>query len=134
MRRGSWRRRLGATRPGEPPPYEFEVSDDRDTLQAGDRVLLIIEDDVRFAEILLDRAHGMGFKGIVALDGETGLRLAKRFKPQAITWILNLPKIDGWAVLDQLKYDLSTTTYPGSYPFCRGRPAREASNKGHWPF
>jgi hypothetical protein len=50
-----------------------EVPDDRDAITAGDRVLLIVEDDVHFARILLDMAREKGFKGIVALRGDTAL-------------------------------------------------------------
>ena len=40
--------------------------DDRDTIQPGDRVLLIVENDLTFARFLLDLAHEHGFKALVA--------------------------------------------------------------------
>jgi HAMP domain-containing protein/CheY-like chemotaxis protein/GAF domain-containing protein len=89
-----------------------EVNDDRNDIQTGDKVLLIIEDDVDFARILLDMAREKGFKGVVALRGDTGLALARRFKPDAITLDITLPIIDGWTVLDRLKHDPKTRHIP----------------------
>ncbi|MBC7880254.1 MAG: response regulator, partial [Anaerolineae bacterium] len=81
------------------------ISDDRDDLKSGDRVVLIIEDDISFARILLDLAHAKGFKGIIALRSETGLTIAREVKPDAILLDIHLPDMDGWTVLDRLKHD-----------------------------
>ena len=89
-------------------PFE----DDRDDLQVGDRVLLVIEDDPSFARILRDSARARNFKVIVALEGDTGLALARKFKPAAITLDLRLPDTDGWTVLDRLKHDAATRHIP----------------------
>ena len=62
-------------------------------------MLLIIEDDVNFARILLDMAREQGFKGLVALRSNIGLAMAREFKPTAIMLDLNLPVMDGWTVL-----------------------------------
>lgn len=80
-----------------------DIPDDREELQPGDRVMLIIEDDSRFARILLDQVRDRGFKGIVALQGDTGLGLARMYKPDAIILDIELPVIDGWSVLERLK-------------------------------
>ena len=60
-------------------------ADDRDDIEPGDRVVLIIENDANFAKILLEMAREKGFKGLVALDGEAGLELAHAFEPDAIS-------------------------------------------------
>nr|MBA3532646.1 response regulator [Ardenticatenales bacterium] len=89
-----------------------EVPDDREHLSPDDRVLLIVEDDVNFARILLDKAREKGFKGVVASQGDTGLALARLLKPTAITLDIRLPVMDGWTVLDCLKHDLNTRHIP----------------------
>jgi len=91
-----------------------QVSDDREDIQTGDRVVLIIEDDAKFAVTLLDIARESGFKGVVALDANTALGLVKELDPDAITLDLKLPDMDGWAVLDFLKRDPETRHIPVS--------------------
>ncbi|MDX6694635.1 MAG: hypothetical protein QOF02_2238 [Blastocatellia bacterium] len=88
------------------------VKDDRSTIEVGERVVLIVEDDPAFANILLDLAHEKGFKGLVAMRGETALMLARKFKPDAITLDIKLPDRDGWTVLDRLKHDSQTSHIP----------------------
>ncbi len=93
-------------------PDPMIVPDDRDGRFAGDRVLLIIEDDSVFASILLDLARARGFKGLVAQRGDQGVAMARRFQPDAIILDLQLPDFDGWSVLDRLKRDLVTCDIP----------------------
>ncbi|BAY79106.1 multi-sensor hybrid histidine kinase (plasmid) [Nostoc linckia NIES-25] len=89
-----------------------EIPDDRLTIESGDRVLLIIEDDDKFARILLDMARQQGFKGIVALQSKQGLALAQQFEPNAIMMDIHMPEMDGWTVLDRLKHNPSTRHIP----------------------
>ncbi|RCJ25740.1 hypothetical protein A6S26_15510 [Nostoc sp. ATCC 43529] len=89
-----------------------EIQDDRLTIEPGDRVLLIIEDDDKFARILLDMARQQGFKGIVALQSKQGLALAQQFQPNAIMLDIHMPEMDGWTVLDRLKHNPSTRHIP----------------------
>jgi hypothetical protein len=88
------------------------VEDDRAAIEPEDRVLLIVEDDVSFARILLDRARGHGFKGIIATRGALVPALARRFRPHAITLDIRLPDTDGWTLLDRLKHDAETRHIP----------------------
>jgi CheY-like chemotaxis protein len=89
-----------------------EVPDDRDDVLAGDRIVLIVEDDAVFAHTVLDGARERGFKGLVALRGDAGLALAREFKPDAIVLDMNLPVMDGWTVLDHLKHHPATRHIP----------------------
>ncbi len=84
-------------------PQPMEIGDDRKTIEANDRTLLIIEDDEKFAGILLQAARTKGFKGIVTGLGKEGIDLAEKYLPTAITLDLNLPDLDGWVVLERLK-------------------------------
>ena len=91
---------------------EQSVEDDRAELGDGDRVLLIIEDDVRFAGLVRDLARGRGFKCLVATTGEEGLALAESCLPHGILLDIQLPGIDGWTVLDSLKASTKTRHIP----------------------
>jgi HAMP domain-containing protein/CheY-like chemotaxis protein len=88
------------------------VLDDRNEIEAGDRSVLIVEDDLPFARILLDLAREKGFKGIVATNGALALAMAQKYKPTAITLDIRLPDRDGWTVLDRLKHDPQTSHIP----------------------
>ncbi|HEY0681212.1 MAG TPA: response regulator [Steroidobacter sp.] len=81
------------------------TDDDRSNLVAGDRILLVIEDDRSFSAVLADFAREKGFKVIIERSAQEGLRAARRFKPSAITLDLLLKDSNGWAVLDRLKHD-----------------------------
>ncbi len=82
-----------------------EVEDDRIAITAGDKTVLIVEDDIIFAKILLENARESGFKGVVATSGDVGLLCAKEYRPDAIILDIKLPVINGWTVLDRIKHD-----------------------------
>jgi len=91
---------------------DLVVEDDRNNIKPGDPVLLIIEDDVTFARILVDMAHSNNLKAVVALRGATALSLAREFKPGAVTLDIALPDMVGWTILDRLKHDPATRHIP----------------------
>ncbi|HEX4122160.1 MAG TPA: HAMP domain-containing protein [Verrucomicrobiae bacterium] len=88
------------------------VHDDRDNIQTGDSVLLIVEDDPHYARVLLGLARDKGFKGLVAMRGSVALALAREFKPTAISLDIFLPDMLGWTVLSHLKQDPATRHIP----------------------
>ena len=90
-------------------PY---VLDDRDDIDEGDKVLLIIDDDPNFAKIIMDISRTKNFKVIVAETGETGLYLADYYIPTGIILDIGLPKIDGLEVLERLKSNKRTKNIP----------------------
>ncbi len=87
---------------------QVRVGGDHGNIQPGDRVVLIVEHDAKFANVLLEMAHDKGFKALVTSSGETALQLARECRPDAITLDLQLPDMYGWAVLDRLKHDPAT--------------------------
>lgn len=88
------------------------VEDDRNHITDKDKVLLIIEDDINFSNILLDMARNRGFKGIVAAQGDIGLKFAQSYLPDAIILDIQLPVMDGWSILGELKSSASTRHIP----------------------
>ncbi len=93
-------------RPVEPIP------DDRLDIQAGDAILLIVEDDPHYARILVDLARDKGFKALLAMRGDDALNLAKQYQPTAVSLDVFLPDMLGWNVLSQLKQNPLTRHIP----------------------
>ena len=88
------------------------VVDDRDEVKPNDAVVLIVEDDPRFASILLQLVRDSGFKGVVTGEGGAAPALARRFGPEAIMLDIGLPDMDGLALLDLLKRTPETRHIP----------------------
>ncbi|MGZ9043431.1 MAG: response regulator [Telluria sp.] len=86
--------------------------DDRSLVAPGDPSVLIIEDDERFAKVVLEFAREKNFKVIVTHQGDSALSLARDYLPSAILLDIDLPDIDGFTVLDRLKRDPSTRHIP----------------------
>jgi CheY-like chemotaxis protein len=86
--------------------------DDRDSIQEGDRVVLVVDNDLGFAGVLLDLARERGYKALTTAFGAAAIAMARERQPDAITLDICLPDIDGWYVLDRLKHDLATRHIP----------------------
>jgi len=88
------------------------VPDDRANLQAGDTILLIVEDDPHYARVLCDLSHDKGLKVLIAMSGAEALALTREFHPTAISLDVFLPDMLGWTVLNHLKQDPATRHIP----------------------
>jgi len=82
-----------------------ESNDDRHNITENDRVILIMEDDQAFADVLLGFIRERNYKGIVTYQGSVGLSFARHYKPDAIILDMKLPVMDGTEVLKHLKSD-----------------------------
>jgi HAMP domain-containing protein/signal transduction histidine kinase/CheY-like chemotaxis protein len=88
------------------------IEDDRGSISAGDKTVLIVENDATFARVLLETIRETGCKGIVASRGREALALAKEFVPSAVTLDIVLADMDGWRIIDGLRSDLATRHIP----------------------
>jgi CheY-like chemotaxis protein len=79
--------------------------DDRESIDAADHALLIVDNDRGFANFAREAASGAGFKAIVTASGAMALTLARDYNPRAILLDISLPDIDGWRVLRRFKHD-----------------------------
>src|SRR5688572_30962027 len=88
------------------------VADDRESIEEGDQTVLIVEDEVGYAKMLLESARKEGFKALVAQNGADAIALARKYQPNAVTLDVFLPDMLGWTVLNQLKHDPTTRHIP----------------------
>ncbi len=88
------------------------IADDRHKIEAGDTILLVVEDDPHYGRVLIDLARDKGFKVLVATTGADALELAKQYQPTAISLDIFLPDMLGWSVLSQLKQSPLTRHIP----------------------
>ncbi len=86
--------------------------DDRERIGGGDVAILIVEDDAAFARVLADIARRKGYRALIAADGRSALELARRYRPHGILLDVELPVLDGWDVIEQLKNDVATRHIP----------------------
>jgi signal transduction histidine kinase/CheY-like chemotaxis protein len=76
------------------------------------RTILVIEDDARFAEIVVGLASEMQFHATVASTADEALRIATTSPPKGIVLDMKLPDHSGLSVLDRLKRDPRTRHIP----------------------
>ena len=75
-------------------------------------LVLVVEDNMQAAELLVRQLHGGGYRTEVALSGIAALAKARELQPDAITLDILLPGLDGWDVLARLKHDEATRDIP----------------------
>ncbi|HEY1024233.1 MAG TPA: HAMP domain-containing protein [Sphingobacteriaceae bacterium] len=88
------------------------VEDDRHHIMAGDKAVLVIEDDVRFTKIMIDKLHDFDLKAVVAVTYVDIFDSIQSYNPIAITLDVKLPESNGWKVLKLLKSDLKYRHIP----------------------
>ncbi|MGE5518280.1 MAG: HAMP domain-containing protein, partial [Candidatus Dadabacteria bacterium] len=89
-----------------------EVGDDRNNIMPDDKVVLIVEDDLRFAKIMIEKAHELDLKAVVATSFGEVFDLNNKFNPIAVTLDVKLPDASGWRILDLFKNDINYRHIP----------------------
>ncbi|HXX12287.1 MAG TPA: GAF domain-containing protein, partial [Burkholderiales bacterium] len=74
--------------------------------------VLVIDDEAVVRELMQRFLSKEGFRVLTASDGETGVRLAREERPDAITLDVMMPDTDGWTVLSALKADRELADIP----------------------
>ncbi len=74
--------------------------------------ILLVEDDPSSQEVLTRRLERKGFEVMQAMDGTSAVRLARERSPDLILMDLNMPVLDGWGAIQQIKEDDLTHTIP----------------------
>src|ERR1051325_8032842 len=89
---------------------------------------LVIDDPPEIRMIIDETLNMFGFSTLMAEDGETGISLAKEHLPQLIICDVNMPKLDGFATLAQLREDERTAGIP--FMFLSGAVERPNVRRG----
>ena len=76
------------------------------------KTILFVEDEPTLQKLVGRFLEKENYQVISALNGETGLKLSKKMKPDLILLDLILPKKDGFEVLEELKKDEETKNIP----------------------
>ncbi len=75
-------------------------------------VVVIVEDDKNFADILNDYSREHGYKSIIVNEGTNAVEIVKQNMPDAVILDIMLPGKDGWQILKELKNDEATAHIP----------------------
>ena len=90
--------------------------------------VLVIDDSADIRMIIGETLEMFGFAPLMAEDGESGVVMAKEHLPDLIICDVNMPKLDGFGTLEQLRANESTATIP--FMFLSGAVERLSVRRG----
>jgi len=77
-----------------------------------DPLVVIVEDDKNFANILQDYSRDHGYKSVMVNEGTNAVEIIKEHMPDAVILDIMLPGKDGWQILKELKQSEDTMHIP----------------------
>ncbi|MBU4482451.1 response regulator [Candidatus Parcubacteria bacterium] len=80
--------------------------------QPKNTTILLIEDDDFLASMYQTKLEIEGYKVLMANDGEKGLAMIKKHKPDLVLLDIVLPKLDGFGVLKEVKKSKVLSSIP----------------------
>ena len=78
----------------------------------GKNTILVIDDDPTIRDLMTRHLEKNNFSVLQAMDGAQGIKMARQYKPDAITLDILMPEMDGWSVLRTLKADKQVSDIP----------------------
>jgi two-component system chemotaxis response regulator CheY len=74
--------------------------------------ILVVEDDESIRNLIVSQLQDAGFEVSTAADGLEGLEAIRDRRPDAVLLDINMPRMDGFTVLERLKSDPETSDLP----------------------
>lgn len=74
--------------------------------------ILLVEDNEMNLDMLSRRLERRGFQVLIAMDGETGVRLAQTEQPDLILMDMSIPILDGWEATRRIRAASNGSTVP----------------------
>jgi len=74
--------------------------------------LLLIEDNHLNRDMLSRRLTRRGYDVLLAADGEEGLEMVRRHRPNVVLMDLHLPRLDGWQATRAIRADSNIAHTP----------------------
>jgi CheY-like chemotaxis protein/anti-sigma regulatory factor (Ser/Thr protein kinase) len=87
------------------PVRDENVTGSEAVAKEGSKIILVIDDDKIMRDLFKNYLSKLGYSVAVTNDGEEGLKLANKLRPDAIILDVQMPGMDGWRVLSRLKAD-----------------------------
>ncbi|HVF73923.1 MAG TPA: diguanylate cyclase [Acidimicrobiales bacterium] len=91
-------------------------------------LVLVAEDSAVVRAVVRRQLEAHGFRVLEAVDGEEALCVARKEHPDVVLLDIEMPKLDGWGVLAQLKDDRELCNTP--VVFVTGRTATDEVVEG----
>lgn len=74
--------------------------------------VLLVEDNEMNRDMLFRRLTRNGYDVVIAVNGQEGVEMAARERPDLILMDMSLPVLDGWEATRKLKADPATASIP----------------------
>src|SRR5260370_37003627 len=81
-------------------------------VSANQRTVLLIEDDHDVAQMYRLQLEQEGYLVLTAADGEAGLSIAEKFRPDLIVLDIGLPGMNGLALMDEVRANARLSEIP----------------------
>ena len=101
-----------ASAPEVPVAISSQPAAAPDPAQAGLPMVVAIDDDPNVVDLLRQHLHDAGYAVVGAGRGSEGIQKVRDMQPIAVTLDIQLPGMDGWQVLHELKHDPLTSHIP----------------------